>query len=88
MSTVPAERLQVGAFVPGPTSMPNSSMPVVLASVARSKLSKEIMQPGTLTLKTARILGYLVTEGNFYVGSSVEVDFTNLDERLLKEMRP
>jgi len=87
VSTVPAERLRAGAFVPAPTLIPNSSTPVALASVARSKFSKEIVQPGTLTLKTARILGYLITEGNLYVGSSVEVDFTNLDERLLKEMR-
>jgi replicative DNA helicase Mcm len=87
MSTVPAERLQVGAFVPGPTLIPNSSTPVALSSVARSRLSKEVVQPSTLTLNVARILGYLITEGNFYVGSSVEVDFTNLDERLLNEMR-
>jgi replicative DNA helicase Mcm len=87
MSTVPAERLQLGAFVPAPTLIPNSSMPAVLASVPRSKLAKEVVQPGTLTLKTARILGYLVTEGNFYRGSSFEVDFTSLDERLLKEMK-
>ncbi len=86
VSTVAAERLRVGAFVPGPTHIPNSSAPVALASVTRSKLSKEIVQPSTLTLGIARILGYLITEGNFYVGSSVEVDFTNLDERLLNEM--
>jgi DNA replicative helicase MCM subunit Mcm2 (Cdc46/Mcm family)/intein/homing endonuclease len=87
MSTIRAERLRPGAFVPGPTFVPNSSKPVVLEPVMRSKRSKEVVQPGTLTIKIARILGYLVTEGNFYVGSSVEVDFANLDERLLKEMR-
>ena len=87
MSTVPAERLQVGAFVPGPKMIPNSSILVALTPVSRSKLAKVVVQPPTLSLKTARILGYLVTEGNFYVGSSVEVDFTNLDDRLLKEMR-
>jgi len=87
MSTIPAEKLRVGAFVPAPTLIPNSSTPVSLASVPSSKLSKAIMQPPTLTLKTARILGYLITEGNFYVGTTVEVDFTNLDERLLSEMR-
>ena len=86
VSTIPAEKLMVGTFVPGPTLIPNSSMPVALASVARSKLAKDVVQPGTLTLKTARVLGYLVTEGNFYVGSSVEVDFTNLDRRLLNDM--
>jgi replicative DNA helicase Mcm len=86
MSTVPAERLRPGAFVPAPTVIPNSSIPIALTSVTRSKMSKEIVQPGTLTLNTARILGYLITEGNFYVGSSVEVDFTNLDHRLLRQM--
>ena len=87
MSTMPAERLRVGAFVPGPTLIPNSSAPVALAPVTRSRVSKKVVQPSTLTLKVARILGYLITEGNFYVGSSVEVDFTNLDERLLNDMR-
>ncbi len=87
MSTVSAENLKVRAFVPGPTIIPNSAMAVPLTAVAGSKRSKDVIQPEVLTLKTARILGYLVTEGNFYVGSSVEVDFTNLDERLLIEMR-
>jgi len=87
MSTISAERLRVGAFVPAPKLIPNSSAPVALATVSFSKLSKAVIQPTTMTLKTARILGYLITEGNFYVGSSVEVDFTNLDERLLAEMR-
>ncbi|HVC26911.1 MAG TPA: LAGLIDADG family homing endonuclease [Nitrososphaerales archaeon] len=87
ISTIPAEKLQIGSFIPGPTRIPNSSMAIALAPVTSSKLSKKITQPASLTLKTARILGYLVTEGNFYVGATVEVDFTNLDERLLAEMR-
>ena len=86
-STIPAAKLRSGTFVPGPTSIPNSSSPVLLEQVPSSKLSKAIIQPSTLSLKTARILGYLITEGNFYVGTTTEVDFTNLDERLLAEMR-
>jgi intein/homing endonuclease len=87
MSTIPAEKLQPGALVPGPTFVPNSSEPIVLEPVTRAKRSKEVVQPETLTTNIARILGYLVTEGNSCVGSSVEVAFRNLDHRLLKEMR-
>jgi replicative DNA helicase Mcm len=87
VATVEAERLRVGDFAPAPRSIPNSSVPVQLASQPTTVQRKEIAQPATLSLKTARILGYLITEGNFYEGSSVEVDFTNLDLRLLDEMR-
>jgi len=87
ISTITAETLQEGSFVPAPRVIPNSSAPTFLAPVASSRLAKAIDQPATLSLKTARILGYLITEGNFYVGSTVEVDFTNLDPRLLEEMR-
>ena len=87
IATVPAERLQVGDFAPAPRLVPNSSAPILLAPTSSSRLAKTIAQPRTLSLKTARILGYLITEGNFYVGSTVEVDFTNLDQRLVEEMR-
>lgn len=87
ISTVSAERVQRGTFVPAPRAIPNSSVPVALASVIPSARSKAIVQPTTVTLGIARILGYLVTEGNFYVGSAVEVDFTNLDEKLLSDMK-
>ena len=87
VATVEAERLKVGDFAPAPRSIPNSSVPVQLASQPTTIQRKEIGQPATLSLKTARILGYLITKGNFYEGSSVEVDFTNLDLRLLDEIR-
>ncbi|MGA2664339.1 MAG: LAGLIDADG family homing endonuclease [Nitrososphaerales archaeon] len=87
IATVRADRLQPGDFVPAPRLIPNSSTPVQLANQIGTGQSEEIAQPSTLSLKTARILGYLITEGNFYEGSSVEVDFTNLDQRLIDEMR-
>ncbi len=87
IATVRADGLEVGDFAPAPRFIPNSSAPLQLANQTSTKQSKEIMQPPMLSLKTARILGYLITEGNFYEGSSVEVDFTNLDPRLLDEMR-
>jgi replicative DNA helicase Mcm len=87
IATVSAEDLRKGDFAPAPRSLPNSSAPVKLASQAGTPRSEEITQPDALSLKTARLLGYLITEGNFYEGSSVEVDFTNLDIRLLDEMR-
>jgi replicative DNA helicase Mcm len=87
IATVPAEKLLVGDFAPAPRLIPNSSAPALLRPASSSRLAKTIVQPRTLSLKTARILGYLITEGNFYVGSTVEVDFTNLDQRLLTEVR-
>lgn len=87
VATVKAEKLEVGDFAPAPRFIPNSSVPVQLTNQATTKQQKKITQPATLSLKTARILGYLITEGNFYEGSSVEVDFTNLEPRLLDEMR-
>jgi replicative DNA helicase Mcm len=87
MATVPAEKLEVEDFVPAPRYIPNSSAPVQLLGHTFGRREKRIGQPATLSLKTARILGYLITEGNFHAGSSFEVDFTNLDGRLLEEMR-
>jgi len=87
IATIRADGLRPGDFVPAPRLVPNSSTPVQLAREIGTSQSKEIAQPSALSLKTARILGYLITEGNFCEGSSVEVDFTNLDQRLIDEMR-
>jgi replicative DNA helicase Mcm len=86
IATVRAEEAAVGDFVPAPRYIPNSSAPVLLARYTPGRTEKPIEQPPALSLKLARILGYLITEGNFSKGSVFEVDFTNLGGRPLEEM--
>ena len=86
--TVPATQLKRGDFVPAPRTTATEE------SIASSPLSmpqagpreKEVSLPRVLTSDVASILGYLVTEGCFYRGSSCEIGFTNTDPRILSEM--
>lgn len=86
LTTVPAEKVMRGDFVPAPRMVPNSTEVVHLPSVEKCyRTEKDIFLPEVLTPRLAGIAGLLVTEGCFY--EPYEVSFSNRERRLLNEMR-
>ncbi len=84
--TVKAEDVKVGDFAPAPRFVPNSSAQVILNSEIE-EARKRVDLPPVLTPELARILGYLITEGNFHISSGdYEVSFTNLEGVLLHDV--
>ena len=86
VETVPAERVEEGAFVPAPRKLPNSAEPVTLAAEPNRDRKKEIRPPETLTPALGEILGGLIAEGHSYVGSAHEIGYSNQDPALLDRM--
>jgi len=86
--TVPAAELKGGDFAPAPRTIAvgelTASKPL-LAPQADPR-EKDVTLPDMLTADIATILGYLVTEGCFYRGSSCEISFTNKNPQILREM--
>jgi replicative DNA helicase Mcm len=84
-----AEEMRIGEFVPAPRQVPNSSVQVALSFTGGVALvSKHPTLPTTFTAELCRILGYLVSEGNTHVSlGDYEVSFTNLDRKLLNDVR-
>ncbi|MGV9206002.1 MAG: LAGLIDADG family homing endonuclease [Promethearchaeia archaeon] len=87
LNTVEARECKVDDFIPIPEYLPNSSQPIMLSSNRFKKHpnAKEIVFPEVLTPQLARILGYLITGGHSYIGSSSEIGFSHTDEQLLNE---
>ena len=88
MVTVPAAELRDGDFAPAPRTIAVGELPVSrqLPAPRTDPREKDVTLPDMLTADVATILGYLVTEGCFYRGSSCEISFTNKNPRILKEM--
>jgi len=89
ITTVPAMDVREGDFVPAPrkTMGLSSAMPPSLSLPQRDPREKGVVLPIWLNEKLARVLGYLVSEGCFYQGSSCEITFTNKDPFILNEMK-
>ena len=89
MTTVPAMEVREGDFVPAPrkTIGWNSAMPPSLNLPPKDPREKGVSLPIQLNEKIAGILGYLVSEGCFYHGSSYEINFTNKNPFILNEMK-
>jgi replicative DNA helicase Mcm len=86
ISTVPAMRVREGDFVPAPRKTVGNLAPS-LSLPLKDPREKEVALPTQLTERIAAILGYLMSEGCFYRGSSREINFTNKDPFILNEMK-
>ena len=87
LACVPAQQVKVGDYAPAPRSIPINENSKDLIQVKRQHSGeKPLIFPEKLNSCLSRILGYLITEGHFYRGSSHEIGFTNKDEDLLNEM--
>ena len=87
LKTIRADLCKLQDFIPIPELLPNSSKPVELK--INNKLpdvrAKIIEFPKYITTELSRILGYFVTEGHSYKGSTAEFGFSNMDVRMLQE---
>ncbi|CCQ36450.1 ATP-dependent DNA helicase MCM (intein-containing) [Natronomonas moolapensis 8.8.11] len=86
IGTVEADDIEVGAFVPAPRKLPNSSAAVELDGEPHRGKEKDVRLPAELSGDLAEILGFLVAEGHAYAGSTHEIGFSSHDERLLERM--
>ena len=89
LGTYAARDCVVGNFIPIPRILPNSSKPVSLEQneAMPDPRAKIINFPGTLSRQLARILGYFITEGHSFKGSTVEIGFTNTDPLILEDFQ-
>jgi replicative DNA helicase Mcm len=84
--TVPASDVREGDFAPAPSIVPPSAVENELVRVLSAPNAKQVLQQTLVTPSMGRVLGYLVTEGNFYLGRTTETDFANYDESILEDM--
>ncbi len=86
---VSADACNVDDFIPVPSYIPNSCAPVPLQPITTrpDPRAKVISVPDILTEGLAKILGYFVTEGHSFKGSTVEIGFSNKDPSLLDDFQ-
>lgn len=87
ITTVPASEVQSGDFAPAPISTQAPSTQPQLTLVGWRQGSKEVVQQQLISPELGRVLGHLVSEGNFYRGRTTEIDFTNLNQEILEDMQ-
>jgi replicative DNA helicase Mcm len=86
VSTVPASEVRKGDFVPAPATIPPAGQGAPLVEVPAAANAKRVLQQTVLTPALGRVLGYLITEGNFHHGRTTETNFANYNEWILKDM--
>ncbi len=87
IDTVPAERVNVGIFIPGVRALRVAEpSDAVGLNGEISPREKYIKIPKEISKDLCAALGYLVSEGYSYCGSSSEVGFANTEPLFLKEM--
>ncbi len=88
LSTIRAEDVQVGDFVPGVRTLPLkvNTEPLKQAPQLHPN-EKRISTPYIYDPNLSRILGYFASEGHSYVGSSAEIGFSNTDPMIIKDMK-
>ncbi len=89
LRSIPAYQVRSNDYAPVPRKVPNSSLPVSLTApqTSASQLRKKLIIPENLSGELSRLLGYLVSEGHSYAGSSYEIGFSNTNQVLLTEVR-
>ena len=87
IACVPACNAKVGDLVPAPRLHPIIDNSKHLIQVSRLHPGEKSLKfPEKIDPALSKILGYLLTEGHFYRGSSHEIGFTNKNEAILNEM--
>ncbi|MEX2727745.1 MAG: LAGLIDADG family homing endonuclease, partial [Candidatus Sigynarchaeum springense] len=89
LKEIPAAECKENEFVPVPNILPNSSIPVELERLPTPThpRAKCIRFPRTISPGLARLLGYIISEGHGFAGSTVEVGFSNKDDALLDDFQ-
>lgn len=84
IETIQADQAEAGDFVPAPLKLPCGHNPgATLVSITPAHmLAKQSNIPTRLTSELARVLGYFVTEGYSYKGSSAEIGFSTTSQSI------
>ncbi len=87
LKCIRAEDCTKDDFIPIPKYLPNSSEEIKLHESISSNhpLTKELFIPKYLNSKLGRLLGYIVSEGYSYKGSSSEIGFSNMNDIILED---
>ncbi|MEM0097531.1 MAG: LAGLIDADG family homing endonuclease [Conexivisphaerales archaeon] len=87
ITTVPAIEIKKYDYAPVPIKIPNSSDVVLLKKPSSTEQTdKEMHLPDSLSPELSKLLGFLISGGNFYTGNSYEINFSNADPALLKSV--
>jgi replicative DNA helicase Mcm len=87
ITTIPASEVTEEDFAPAPIRVESESRDHELVQVASTPRSKTVLQQTAVTPELGRVLGYLISEGNFYRGRTTEVSLSNYDPRILTDMQ-
>ncbi|MFX0101451.1 MAG: LAGLIDADG family homing endonuclease, partial [Candidatus Hodarchaeota archaeon] len=87
LRTVQADKCQIDSFIPAPKYLPNSAESIPLRELTEIPHynAKEIYFPSDLSPELARVLGYFITEGHSFLGSTIEIGFSNMNEEILDD---
>ena len=83
--TKPAKEIEEGSFVPVLNEIGYSGSTNLEIEVEQGK--KELFLPNQINERLAKFLGYFVSEGYSYHGSTFEVGLGNTDEMILEDMK-
>ncbi len=84
IETIEAEKVTVDTFVPGVRYLDNKNSTSLITDFDAGR--KNITLPDTITEDLAKFLGYYITEGYSYKGSSLEVGLSNTDPEIIEDM--
>jgi replicative DNA helicase Mcm len=84
IETIEAEKATENTFVPGIRYLNNKNSSSLTTDFDAGR--KNITLPNTITMDLAKFLGYYITEGYSYKGSSLEVGLSNTNQDIVKDM--
>ena len=87
ITTVPAAEVANNDFAPAPMRVEAENPSHQLVEVESTPGSKAILQQKAISPELGRVLGYLVTEGNFFRGRTTEINIANYDRTILADMQ-
>ena len=85
IQTIEAKDISKDMFVPGPRILNNRNSATLETNFSEGR--KDVMLPNSINTNLAKFLGYYVSEGYSYEGSSIEVGLSNTDPEVIKDMK-
>ncbi|MHA1520287.1 MAG: LAGLIDADG family homing endonuclease [Promethearchaeota archaeon] len=87
IKTLSAEEIEKGQYIPALNLIKFGSENLVPLNLKIEEGRKDVNLPSILTNELSAFLGYFVTEGYSYYGSSAEIGLSNTDPSIIQEMK-